>query len=193
VALFPRRLTLIRWAAGSTIVLEELGNLGDFIGGLAVIATLVYLAVQVRQNTQLLRANALSASSAANVAFNHLLGSNPDAARVFQVGLEDFEALSEEEQRQFLQLLRGLMASYEHRFQQHALGMVEDRIWQQQRASLRSMLSIPHLAVWWDHRKSVFDPDFIEDLDSASPSPPSTLAREVIADMITATTSERTP
>ena len=171
-------------------MLEALGNLGDFIGGLAVIATLVYLAVQVRQNTQLLRANALSTSSAANVAFNHLLGNNPDAARVFQVGLEDFDALSEEERRQFLQLLRGLMASYEHRFQQHALGMVEETIWQHQRASLSSMLSIPHLAVWWEHRKSVFDPAFVENLDTASPAPPSTLAREVIAEMLAAVSSE---
>ena len=30
---------------------ETLGNLGDFIGGIAVVATLVYLALQIRQNT----------------------------------------------------------------------------------------------------------------------------------------------
>lgn len=32
--------------------LETLGNLGDFFGGIAVIATLIYLAVQIRANTQ---------------------------------------------------------------------------------------------------------------------------------------------
>lgn len=36
-------------------MLEALGNLGDFIGGIAVVATLLYLAVQVRQNTVALR------------------------------------------------------------------------------------------------------------------------------------------
>jgi len=35
--------------------LQFLGNLGEFIGGLAVIVSLVYLALQVRQNTQSLR------------------------------------------------------------------------------------------------------------------------------------------
>jgi hypothetical protein len=34
---------------------ETLGNLGDFIGGIAVVVTLVYLAIQVRQNTIALR------------------------------------------------------------------------------------------------------------------------------------------
>ena len=32
-------------------LLEDLGNLGDFLGGLAVIITLAYLTLQVRQNT----------------------------------------------------------------------------------------------------------------------------------------------
>ena len=32
-------------------MLEALGNLGDFVGGVAVIVTLLYLASQIRQNT----------------------------------------------------------------------------------------------------------------------------------------------
>jgi hypothetical protein len=165
-------------------VLEALGNLGDFVSGIAVIATLVYLAVQVRQNTQLLRANAFSASSAANVSFNHLLGSNPAAARVFQIGLESFASLSEDEQRQFLQLIRGLVASYEPMFQQYEQGMIEANDWHARRGSLRRMLSLPHLAAWWEHRKDVFAPAFVEELDRAAPSPPRMPASEVIAEML---------
>ena len=33
-------------------MLEALGNLGDFIGGIAVVVTLLYLALQVRHNTR---------------------------------------------------------------------------------------------------------------------------------------------
>ena len=39
--------------------LESLGNLGEFIGGIAVIVTLTYLAFQVRQGTKTLRANSV--------------------------------------------------------------------------------------------------------------------------------------
>jgi hypothetical protein len=35
--------------------LETLGNLGEFISGIVVIISLVYLAMQVRQNTRSLR------------------------------------------------------------------------------------------------------------------------------------------
>ena len=33
------------------MTLEALGNLGDLIGGIGVIVTLIYLAIQIRQNT----------------------------------------------------------------------------------------------------------------------------------------------
>ena len=32
-------------------MLEDLGNLGDFVGGVAVVITLIYLAIQIRHNT----------------------------------------------------------------------------------------------------------------------------------------------
>lgn len=37
------------------MTLAELGALGKFVGGIAVILTLVYLAVQIRQNTKQMR------------------------------------------------------------------------------------------------------------------------------------------
>ena len=45
--------------------LDALGNIGDFLGGMGVVVTLVYLAAQIRQNTKQLRANAESLRTAA--------------------------------------------------------------------------------------------------------------------------------
>ena len=41
---------------------EALGNLGDYVGGIAVILSLAYLALQIRQNTRMLRASPLASS-----------------------------------------------------------------------------------------------------------------------------------
>jgi hypothetical protein len=45
------------------MTIEELGALGDFVGAIGVIVTLVYLAVQVRQNTHSLEASQRLAAS----------------------------------------------------------------------------------------------------------------------------------
>ncbi len=39
--------------------LSGLGDLGDFVGGLGVLATLIYLAIQIRQNTSEVRNSAV--------------------------------------------------------------------------------------------------------------------------------------
>jgi hypothetical protein len=36
---------------------QLLGNYGEFVGAIAIVGTLVYLAVQVRQNTRMMRAS----------------------------------------------------------------------------------------------------------------------------------------
>lgn len=173
-------------------MLEALGNLGDFIGGIAVIATLLYLAVQVRQNTQLLRANALAVSSAANVSFNHLLGADPGAARVFQVGLEDFATLSGDEQRPFLNLLRASFTAHEHVFQQDERGLVDEAVWHQDRARALGVLALPHVKVWWEQRKHAFHPSFADAIDEAPDTGPAVLAGDVIAKMLAGTQSGNT-
>ncbi|MEP1472162.1 MAG: hypothetical protein ABJK25_14410 [Halieaceae bacterium] len=47
------------------MTLEDLGNIGDFLGGVGVVATLLYLAFQIRQNTRQLKADALAAQTIA--------------------------------------------------------------------------------------------------------------------------------
>ena len=37
-------------------MVEDLGNVGDFIGGIGVVVTLAYLALQIRQNNRSLKA-----------------------------------------------------------------------------------------------------------------------------------------
>ena len=37
------------------MTLEDLGNLGEFVGAIAVVITLVYLSIQIRHNTRMMR------------------------------------------------------------------------------------------------------------------------------------------
>jgi hypothetical protein len=163
--------------------LQTLGNLGDFVGGVAVIVSLLYLAVQIRQNTRMLKASALAAVTDAYISFNRLLGSDPAVARVFQVGLEDFASLAEDEKRQFLNLLRAAFAGYEHVFQNFRGGLIEPEVWQRIVRDGTLLLARPHIRIWWEARKSVYTESFVRALEQA-PAPASPpLADEVIRAM----------
>jgi hypothetical protein len=64
------------------VTLEDLGNLGDFIGGLAVIVTLFYLAVQIRQNTRMLRSAGEQTTRSDSTATIALAAQSPENAAV---------------------------------------------------------------------------------------------------------------
>jgi len=168
------------------MILEALGNLGDFIGGIAVVLTLIYLAIQVRVNTSLIRASTLASASSTMVAFNHLLGSDPKVARVFQVGLEDFPSLSNDEMRQFMNLLRAAITAHEHVFHQHQRGMIDEEVWQKNLEIAGDLLSSPHVAVWWTTRRHIFAPAFARALDEAPRRAVPVLASSVIDQMVAA-------
>lgn len=163
---------------------ETLGNLGDFIGGIAVIVSLAYLALQIRQNTRMLRASALSATTQTYISFNQLLGSDPLAARVFQVGLEDFSALTETEQRQFLNLMRAAIISYEHVYQNFDAGLIEAEVWERYLREAKRLVEIPHVGAWWQARKHAYTDSFVEMLDAAPSVPQQKLANRIIDDML---------
>lgn len=165
---------------------ETLGNLGSFVGGLGVIVSVLYLAVQIRQNTRLLRATALSATTDAYLSFNLLLGSDPASARVFQLGLESFSSLTEAEQRQFLNLLRVAFASYQHVHQQYVRGLLDYDVWEQFVRYATALLAFPHVRAWWEARKGGFTPQFalaLEQEPQGTPPPP---ASAVIQEMLKA-------
>ena len=58
------------------MILSDLGDLGDFLGGIGVIATLVYLAIQIRRNTFAVRSTSLDSAYAAHMEFQRTVWSD---------------------------------------------------------------------------------------------------------------------
>ncbi len=80
--------------------LETLGNIGDFLGGIAVLVTLLYLAVQIRANTR-----ATQSENRARVAMEYMEvmspESDPELARIFGAGLRKYPDLSQDDLARF--------------------------------------------------------------------------------------------
>ena len=80
----------------------DLGNLGELIAAIATLGTLIYLALQIRQNSEAVR---IGASQSILAALNESLQSasaSPDSARVLVLGQDDFDDLREDEKAQFI-------------------------------------------------------------------------------------------
>ena len=85
---------------------QLLGNLGEFIGAIAVFGTLIYLALQIRHNTKSVNsANIFNAMQLYNQV-NSMVIEDAEANELMWRGANTPEAMSDEEASRFLLLMR---------------------------------------------------------------------------------------
>jgi hypothetical protein len=151
------------------MTLQDLGGIGEFIGGIAVVISLVYLAVQIRQNTKSVRASTYQAILDSSRSDTELLLVHPHLERVYRVGRRNPEKLNDDERPLFRMLVAQLLLSSESLFLQHQQGAIDSDYWQRRQQTLRGLLSQPGVRQWWAARgtpREYYDPGFRELVDS---------------------------
>src|SRR5262245_24905482 len=86
---------------------EAISAIGQVVGALAVVISLIYVASEVRRNTN---ATHLAAMRSMHDAFNRWiqqLGQYPDLAELYARGMDDFESLEGTESTRFTVLMHG--------------------------------------------------------------------------------------
>ena len=142
------------------MTLQDLGNLGEFLGSIGVIGSLVYLAMQIRQNTRSVRSAAYQAAVASSVDTAARFATSEALSDAFWKGFRDYETLEGPERLRFGAYAYGLFRSYENLFYQHAQGTIESNLWVGFHNMLLRDLKMPGLVAWWDSQRNVFSPEF---------------------------------
>jgi len=145
-------------AQGKRMNWEAIGAVGEVIGAVGVVATLGYLAYQIRQNTVQLEQSTLSTRAAAINASNVTLRENrqsifqdPDMAGVFLRGNESPEALSEVEQLRYRLVMQNVAEAMLDIFSQTHLTDFSPETWDTQGATLvKRVLGTPGGRWFWD-------------------------------------------
>jgi hypothetical protein len=101
---------------------DAFGAVAEMIGALAVILTLAYLAVQIRQNTAQGKAGSHQAISDALNQINIVFATNPEVSKIWLDGLNDRASLTDVERWQFDSIVRAYFHVCETMFYQSELG-----------------------------------------------------------------------
>jgi len=155
--------------------LEELANLGELVGGLAVVVSVLYLAYELRANTNSVRAASAASSQDSLAVINELIASTPELALIASrtMAATSLEDLSEEERFRAASLLRANMQRFEAMFFRYEAGLLDARVWDVRRTWLSGFNQLPAVAEWWadERESSIYTPAFIEDLEGAEGIP----------------------
>jgi hypothetical protein len=152
------------------VTLQDIGSIGELVGAIATVATLVYLAIQIRHNSRGLDQN----SELMRMSFEHqlrgegqqlraLIASDPDLASIWRAGLAGGSELDQSQLDRFELLIVNVLNMLKAEFDGLNRGHATDH-----RATyLFIVAGTPGFRQWWQrHRRSGRDVAFGEWIDS---------------------------
>jgi hypothetical protein len=145
----------------------EWAALGDVIGGLGVIASLVFLAIQVRQNTRQIRSQGFQTALRQFLTSFENTTANLQDADLFHRGLDDFHGLSAREQGVFHSKMHSMLVGFNTVWNMHQHGLVPLHELHAMRGLFATMLGTNGGLAWWKAFKHVPPPVLVRYLDDA--------------------------
>ena len=125
---------------------EAIGAIGEVVGAMAVIFTLVFLAIQIRSNTNAIRANAQYDIQTRLSDISFQIGYSPENSAIWSKILDEklSEAdLSITELEQVHWVIRGLLVTYIAAFASYQKGMMPEEQWRIDRDFIRRFVNLP--------------------------------------------------
>lgn len=132
------------------MTLNDLYLISQIVAVVLIGPTLLYLALQVRQNTVQMRAAARFQWVEASGQFNALTAGSLQAASVFRRGWENAEGLNLDEQMQFLVHIGHFMQIYSTMFELHKDKLLPDTQWHNCRKDMIAVMQSPGCRWVWD-------------------------------------------
>lgn len=135
------------------------------IGIVAIVASLILVAMELRQNTDIAQANALFQLSAALDDSYRRRAQDPELAQLIRDGHDDKEALTDLEREQFASWLRADINHLEAIWTYHDLGLMSDDHFEGFGPSICSRVSTKGGKRYWQNEAQYFNSGLREFVD----------------------------
>jgi len=141
---------------------DAIGAVGELLGAIAVVVTLAYLAVQIRQNTSAVKASSHHAITDSFNSISVRIFQDPDVARIWRLGNVSFSSLSEDEQVSYAFMMISYMRVFETLYYQRNIGTMEEQLFVAEEQTLRWAVSLAGFVEWWEANPISFSVEFRE-------------------------------
>ena len=148
------------------MALQDLANLGELVSSIAVILSLVYLAIQVRQNTASIRTENYARALERISTMQSLLFEDGKLARLQSQGVLNPSVLTPEERLQLTWWLMEAFGAFEFMFHQARSGTLPDEVWTRWSATSAWWVSFPGVQAWWQAKPTPFSRSFTSYVDA---------------------------
>ena len=143
---------------------DALGNLGDFVGGIAVVVTLIYLAIQIRHNTAALQTASRQEIALGFRAYNRLF-LEPSAGRSYAEGLRAYPDIPFDERHLFFTVINDHALFFQGAYALNESGQLEGETYQAYLTWFTCHLATPGGTAWWAEAHQFYPQRMVAALD----------------------------
>lgn len=139
------------------MTLNDLGNIGELLGGIAVVVSLLYLAIQIRHSGQISRFEAHRSLSHDMASVLGNIAADPDLYRVWNVMTNHHERASDEDRERFGMLLYQIFTTFSDA---ERFGRMDRDLHTRYRQYLNRFLHFESVRSWWSRQGSHYSDQF---------------------------------
>ncbi len=135
---------------------EAIVALSEVTGAVAVVVSLIYLAVQVKQNTDLAKTEYHTSSANSAARFQDWKAASTENARIFRTGMLDFQALNADERVILDGVLLDLVLVFKDIFEAHERGFMDAATYMAWKSFIGTNMGMPGARSWWEQGRVIF-------------------------------------
>ena len=152
---------------------DALGAIAEAVGALAVLATLIYLSVQIRQSARSQdRQNEIAMADLfmqrAGVAIDLVMRTcDPEVARSAVSKFYTGQSIEDSEFEDYAAYVNAVLTLHETHYQLNALGLLPEEQWEQTQAVLQRIVQFPRFQEVWSRHSIRYSNSFGELIEQA--------------------------
>jgi len=153
---------------------EMLSAIGQTVAALGVIPSLIYLAVQVREQNKERRRTGINILTAQWSELVKSAQESDEFAELFLQGIQSFESLDATQKLRFSAFFTRFTRNCESMFVYYRDGALEEALWNEVERTIGDYFAYPGVREWWATRKHWLTDDFravVESIIAKSPDP----------------------
>lgn len=145
---------------------DALGAIAEMVASVAVLITLIYLAIQVKQNTAMSREAILRNQTDRNMDNSKFIAGTPGLMDIYIRAMDDPDQVTREERWRFGSYMYGMFLDFQEAYHFNESRRQNDYWWPMIRKNITFYLSRPGGRAWWKSQgRNMLDSEFVAFVD----------------------------
>jgi hypothetical protein len=145
--------------------LSQIASLAEIVGAFAVVASLIYVGIQVEDSNRAVRSASINDANVAVQEWYMQIGSDERTSHQFYNSLMSDEVKSKEAEFQFMMMFHGVFLGFQNSLLMAEEGTVDSELVDGLARAILAVKDTPGMKRYWRQRRTLLHPRFVRYVD----------------------------